>query len=301
MSASRTLVIRIAYLVMPSLLVIGAAMVVLIARGEALPVSYGQVAGYRMAGGSWHEDRIAYISAFERALHDARNRESLPRLQRSASLDTVAQAYAEEMAAKRFFDHVSPDGTEPFDRVEMHAPNAIIFGVRENLSYAHSSHPDPVWMRAARAHDALMDSPGHRENILHKDPTHVGIGMTSVRREGLLVDYVVQLFGNDVGVWTRGRPMMTVESGERRHLPVKLNRSDVEFLLNRPGRPSHVFPSIHGDGGSFRGAVALIPDETRSHLMVPPLSSGTYTVNARIAGRTRGWFRVLDIEVQANP
>jgi uncharacterized protein YkwD len=302
MSKIRELALRVAYLTLPSLMVVLAAMAVIVARGEALPISYGKVAGYRDATGVSAEDRLAYLATFERALHEERARNALPRLERSAALDRVAQAYAEDMASRRFFDHVSPDGKGPSDRVALHSPDAIIFGVRENLSYAHSSHPDPVWMRAQRAHGALMDSPGHRQNILHRDSTHVGIGMKSIWRDGVLVDYVVQLFGHDVGTWTMGRPRRTVESDRMLLLPIRLTRPDVEFMLDSPDDPHRLYTNLYSNRTlHFEGSVRLRPDASGANLEVPGLAPGTYAIHARLKGRTRGWYRVLQFEVEPAP
>ncbi len=258
------------------------------------------VAGTRQEATQSPENRLAYISAFERALHEARGPHGLTRLQRSEGLDRVAQAYAEEMAARRFFDHISPDGTQPHQRVEIHSPSSIVFGVRENLSYAHSSHPDPVWVRAARAHEALMESPGHRTNILHADPTHVGIGVASVWREGYLADYVVQLFGVDAGTWIQGRPRIVTGQRQSLEFAVSLNSGNVEFLLDSPGQPRQAF-RIPGERNTYSiGSVKLALDVPGNRLIAPELEPGNYTLHGRVRGRTKGWFRVLDFEVESS-
>jgi uncharacterized protein YkwD len=298
---NQDLLVRILYLVLPSLIVLATMGAILMARGEPLPVTYAMVAGTREIASQTPESRLAYISSFERALHEARTAHKLPRLQRSTGLDRVAQAYAEEMASKRFFDHISPDGTEPYQRVEIHSPSSIIFGVRENLSYAHSSHPDPVWVRAARAHEALMESPGHRTNILHADPTHVGIGVASVWREGYLADYVVQLFGVDAGTWLQGRPRIVSGSEQSLEIPVSINFGDVEFLLDNPGQPRQAY-RVPGERSTYSiGSVKLTLDLPGKRLLAPGLDPGRYTLHGRVRGRTEGWFRVLDFEVESSP
>ena len=82
-------------------------------------------------------------------------------------LREVARIYAKEMFKNGFFSHISLiDGSTPADRALRAGVTFMIIG--ENLAYA----PD-VYI----AHQGLMNSQGHRENILSENYRRVGIGV----------------------------------------------------------------------------------------------------------------------------
>jgi uncharacterized protein YkwD len=70
------------------------------------------------------------------------------------------------MFTLKYFSHDSPVTGSPFDRIK--GAGIIYSRAGENLAYAQST---------AVAHRALMDSPGHRENILRPEFTRIGIGV----------------------------------------------------------------------------------------------------------------------------
>jgi uncharacterized protein YkwD/uncharacterized membrane protein required for colicin V production len=84
----------------------------------------------------------------------------------SASLAKVARAHAREMYLRGYFSHRSPDTGSPLDRV---LDAGIVVGrVGENLALAAT----PI-----AVHQGLMDSDGHRRNLLAGIWTRVGIGV----------------------------------------------------------------------------------------------------------------------------
>ncbi|MGH2451258.1 MAG: CvpA family protein [Candidatus Limnocylindria bacterium] len=80
----------------------------------------------------------------------------------------VARAHSTEMFELEYFSHESPVTGSPFDRLD--AAGIAYRRAGENLAYAHS---------VTVAHGGLMDSPGHRENILRPEFTHIGVGVVS--------------------------------------------------------------------------------------------------------------------------
>ena len=92
----------------------------------------------------------------------------------------VARAHSQEMFRHKYFSHESPVAGSPFDRLK--AAGITYTRAGENLAYAQS---------VAIAHRALMDSPGHRENILRPEFTRIGIGVISAGAYGRMV---TQLF-----------------------------------------------------------------------------------------------------------
>jgi uncharacterized protein YkwD len=92
----------------------------------------------------------------------------------------VARSHSEEMFRLRYFGHQSPVTGSPFDRLK--AAGITYTRAGENLAYAQS---------VAVAHRALMDSPGHRENVLRPEFTRIGIGVINAGAYGRMV---TQLF-----------------------------------------------------------------------------------------------------------
>lgn len=78
----------------------------------------------------------------------------------------VARAHSTDMFERSYFSHINPDGKSPFDRME--AAGIKYTAAGENLAYA----PD-----VEIAHQGLMNSPGHRENILRPEFGRIGIGV----------------------------------------------------------------------------------------------------------------------------
>jgi uncharacterized protein YkwD len=88
----------------------------------------------------------------------------------------VARAHSRDMLARGYFSHVTPDGKDPFDRLR--AEGVRFLNAGENLALARN---------LAMAHQGLMDSPGHRANILRPQFGRVGIGIVDAGRYGLMV------------------------------------------------------------------------------------------------------------------
>lgn len=78
----------------------------------------------------------------------------------------VARQHSEEMFRLKYFSHTSPVTGSPFDRLK--AANITYKVAGENLAYAQS---------VTVAHRGLMDSQGHRDNILRADFTRMAIGV----------------------------------------------------------------------------------------------------------------------------
>ncbi|MCA1642620.1 MAG: CvpA family protein [Acidobacteria bacterium] len=91
-------------------------------------------------------------------------------------LTVVARAHSADMFARGYFAHVSPEGLSPFDRMTRAGVKYRTAG--ENLALAPT-------LRIA--HAGLMNSPGHRANILQHAFGRLGVGITDGGRRGLMV------------------------------------------------------------------------------------------------------------------
>jgi uncharacterized protein YkwD len=91
-------------------------------------------------------------------------------------LTEVARQHSTDMFARGYFAHDTPEGLSPFDR--MRAANIHFLTAGENLALAPT---------LSVAHTGLMNSPGHRENILRPQFGRVGIGIMDGGLRGLMI------------------------------------------------------------------------------------------------------------------
>lgn len=91
-------------------------------------------------------------------------------------LREVARRHSTDMFRRGYFAHDTPEGRSPFDRIREADITFLIAG--ENLALAPTL---PI------AHTGLMNSPGHRANILRPQFGRVGIGVMDGGWRGLMV------------------------------------------------------------------------------------------------------------------
>jgi uncharacterized protein YkwD len=120
---------------------------------------------------------------FDRANLD-RAKVGLPALAWDDIAAEVARRHATEMRDKEFVAHISPTTGSASDRAR--AAGIATPLLLENLARAYSP---------AEAEDGLMNSPGHRANLLSPQVTHLGVGVALGRAVGPQREiYVTQLF-----------------------------------------------------------------------------------------------------------
>lgn len=112
----------------------------------------------------------ASISAIEQAVLDLTNAErqkaGLKPLQADSKLMNSARQKSTDMAKNNYFSHTSPTYGSPFDQMKA---NGISYkSAAENIAMGQRSAEEVV--------KGWMNSPGHRQNILTADFTHIGIG-----------------------------------------------------------------------------------------------------------------------------
>lgn len=99
-------------------------------------------------------------------VNEERTSRGLVALVMDEELRGVARAHADDMFKRGYFAHDTPDGVDPFERMSQ---AGITYGLAgENLALAPSLES---------AHTGLMNSPGHRANILKEGFRKVGIGV----------------------------------------------------------------------------------------------------------------------------
>ena len=109
-------------------------------------------------------------------VNEARAENGLPPLAPDPELTEVARRHSADMFARGYFAHDTPEGRSPFDR--MKEANVRFLTAGENLALAPT---------VSIAHRGLMNSPGHRANILRSQFGRVGIGIMDGGMRGLMV------------------------------------------------------------------------------------------------------------------
>lgn len=113
-------------------------------------------------------------------VNQERTKAGLQPLAWDGNLTVVAQAKAKDMSDNNYFDHKSPTYGSPFEMMKNFGITYRAAG--ENLAGSGS---------VDRAHLGLMNSEGHRKNILNPNFTHIGIGVEKSTRYGYVY---VQMF-----------------------------------------------------------------------------------------------------------
>lgn len=99
-------------------------------------------------------------------VNEERRKAGLSALQVDQELSSVARVKSKEMIEKDYFSHTSPTYGSPFEMMKK-------FGIQ----YRSAGENIACNQSVDAAHKALMESPGHRENILNASFTHIGIGI----------------------------------------------------------------------------------------------------------------------------
>ena len=156
---------------------------------------------------------VAVEEAFEGLINAAREEAGLETLGIRRELQPAARFHSLDMGINAFFAHRAPDGrraghrTAAFDRTlltQSLAENIAKYGPAECFDQNNKQVscfeapgfklPSPGEI-AADLHQRLMESEGHRENILAESNTHMAIGVAR-SDTGF---FVTQLFANQVG------------------------------------------------------------------------------------------------------
>ena len=108
-------------------------------------------------------------------VNQARAQANVPALKVDMELTKMARIKSQDMIDNNYFSHNSPKYGSPFDMMKSFGINFVSAG--ENIAGNQT---------VQAAENALMNSPGHRKNILSTDYTHIGIGIRSGGQFGMM-------------------------------------------------------------------------------------------------------------------
>lgn len=125
------------------------------------------------------DPQVSVNSEMEGKMLEMVNKERTSRGLKALAMDEearrAARDYGQYLFKNGIFSHTDLEGGTPKDRMKKYNTEFVIIG--ENLAYAHSLE---------EAHEGLMQSKGHRENILHPLFGRVGIGVADAGDYGII-------------------------------------------------------------------------------------------------------------------
>jgi uncharacterized protein YkwD len=109
-------------------------------------------------------------------VNNERLKNGLKPVKADPEIAVVAHKHSADMFKRGYFSHYTPEGKTPFDRMKAGGISFLTAG--ENLALAQT---------LSIAHTGLMNSPGHRANILNPSFGRLGIGILDGGIYGLMI------------------------------------------------------------------------------------------------------------------
>jgi len=206
------------------------------ARGEAVQhyVPKAMACLERPNAGYWYDDAI------EQDMLDRVNAEraalGLSQLALRIELRAPARVHSFDMAQEGFFAHRRTDGRSAFQRISALDRTLVQSEARENLAAITG---DMDYATAGQVlHNLLMDSDGHRTNILAPNVTHMAIGVARTQQGA----WVTQVFVRQDG--TLDQPLaLTRRAGEPLAIGAQLSGRDFAQAVLQGTRGREYTPS----------------------------------------------------------
>lgn len=116
----------------------------------------------------------------------ARVENGLSELKVSSLLARAAKNKADDMLARQYFSHNTPDGQTPWTFIKAVGYSYTTAGENLAIDFTQAENVQSAW----------MNSPGHRANIINENFTEIGIGIATGTYDNHQTTIVVQMFGN---------------------------------------------------------------------------------------------------------
>ncbi len=111
-------------------------------------------------------DRARVAAEMLSRVNEVRRREGLPPFAPSPLLDRISQEHAEDMLARSYSGHRTPEGLGPSERARA---DGYHIGIGENIVEQRFSVEEAL--------EAWLGSPGHRRNVLDPSCREMGLGL----------------------------------------------------------------------------------------------------------------------------
>lgn len=115
-------------------------------------------------------------------VNNERIQRGLPPVKADRGLTTIARKHSLDMLRRGYFSHYTPEGTDPLSRMK-----------KENIKFLTGAENLALAQNVLIAHEGLMQSREHRDNILNPAFGRLGIGVVDGGIYGLMI---TQSFGD---------------------------------------------------------------------------------------------------------
>ncbi len=213
----------------------------------------------------------------------------------------VGRLHAQEMANAGYMSHWNLAGLGPDIRYGLSGGQTVVM---ENVYSYYSRYDDgsPVWevnwsARVQEAQEGLMNSPGHRANILTPEHTHVGVGMAYDPLSGEF--RIAQEFTNHYLVIHTdvANQVFTVHPGELLNIKFEILSGVSQPLINLAFEPLSIPMSTSelNDTSTYTSPAELV-----DQIPVTLDWSGNYKIRTLLPGNAQSGYYHLRIWVVLN-
>ena len=126
-----------------------------------------------------------YTKEIVELTNSEREKEGLKTLKENPVLAKIAQEKGQDMFAKNYWAHASPEGIMPWYFFQKNDYKYLYAGENLARDFYTSSAVVSAW----------MNSPSHRENMLGKNYTEIGVAVLNGKFDGMETTLIVQMFG----------------------------------------------------------------------------------------------------------
>ncbi|MFC4170929.1 CAP domain-containing protein [Microvirga sp. GCM10011540] len=183
-------------------------------------------------------------------VNQERRDQGLETLTLGASLNEAAQKHAEDMLARNYYSHVSPEGDTVRDRYTA-AGGSRWKVAAENIARCQGCDSPPTVSRVEELHQGWMNSPEHRENILRRGLDTFGFGIVVGDDRTL---YAVQTFAG-AGTSRDQQPQEDMSA----LAPDRQNALAVQEI--NKAREAQGVPALETDPALAQAAANLLPEQ----------------------------------------
>ncbi len=143
---------------------------------------------YRERSEAGEGEELRFLKEVEQQIYrltnEVRRQHGVPVLTRDQTLTRVARAHSEDMLRRHYFNHVTPEGRTPHERIVSGycQPQSLAL-TGENIWGAQGTHVLETERMARIVVDTWMSSAGHRENLLRREFTDMGVGVAALGKK----------------------------------------------------------------------------------------------------------------------
>lgn len=175
-------------------------------------------------------------------VNQSRNNSGIESLVENENLVRAAREKAEDMIKNNYFSHNSPTGITPWYWLDKNGYDYKYAG--ENLALGFSLAEDE--------HQAWMESPSHRKNILNPNYKEIGVAVEKGEIDKKFVTIAVQMFGSRIKSSVNGEKIENSISDEKSDELLEKNKKDDQgiILKTEEGNSNNQSGSLTGNNQS---------------------------------------------------